>query len=371
MHLCKPFTNNGNPGAFDYNRYCLFQDITYQVFLRKDQYFVLADKNRNWLQQKLFEIRNSTIQTLQHYITGEKEQGVAEALLIGYRNDLDKDLVQAYSNTGVVHIIAISGLHLGMIYGLLFYIFSFFKRYKWVHLLKPFIILFVLWAFTLIAGAVPSILRSAVMFSFIVIGEVINRKTNMYNTLAASAFCMLVYDPFVLWDVGFLLSYAAVISIITFMQPVYRWLYFQNKILDKIWRLSSVTISAQVLTLPIVIFYFHQFPNYFLITNLLVVPLSGLILYGEILLLCVSFIKVLATVIGKILYWLILFMNTFIEHINNMPFSVWNNLQINILQTWLLYGFIIAVCIWLLRKSSKAFIISLAFLDWFCSFSFH
>jgi competence protein ComEC len=357
--------NSGNPGAFDYNRYCLFQDITYQVFLKKDQYVVLAGKNINWLQQKLFEIRSTTIEILRHYIPDEKVQGVAEALLIGYRNDLDKDLVQAYSNTGVVHIIAISGLHLGMIYGLLVYLFSFFKRYKWTHWLRPFIILFVLWTFTLIAGAVPSILRSAVMFSFIVIGEVINRKTNMYNTLAASAFCMLIYNPFVLWDVGFLLSYAAVISIVTFMQPIYRWIYFQNKILDKIWQLSSVTISAQVLTLPVVIFYFHQFPNYFLITNLLVVPLSALILYGEILLLCVSFIGVLANAVGYVLYWLILFMNTFIEHVNSMPFSVWNNIQVNVLQTWLLYGFLIALCIGLMRKLSKPLIISLAFLTGF------
>jgi len=187
----------------------------------------------------------------------------------------------------------------------------------------------------------------------------------MSNTLAASAFCMLLYDPFVLWDVGFLLSYAAVISIVTFMQPIYRCLYFQNKALDKIWKLGSVTISAQVLTLPVVVFYFHQFPNYFLITNLFVVPLSGLILYGEILLICVSFIGALSTAIGKILSWLILFMNTFIEHINNMPFSTWGNLQLDILQTWLLYGLIIAVCIWLLRRSSKALIISLVFLTSF------
>ncbi|HXL58581.1 MAG TPA: ComEC/Rec2 family competence protein, partial [Chitinophagaceae bacterium] len=101
--------NSGNPGTFDYNRYCLFQSITHQVFLKQDQYIVLPNKNINWLQQKLFEIRNATIRTLQKYIRGEKEQGVAEALLIGYRNDLDKELVQAYSNTGVVHIIAISG----------------------------------------------------------------------------------------------------------------------------------------------------------------------------------------------------------------------------------------------------------------------
>jgi len=358
-------TNSGNPGAFDYKRYCLFQDVTHQVFLKQNEFVVLPAKNFHWLQQKLFDIRNATIGTIQKNITGEKEQGVAEALLIGYRNDLDKDLVQAYSNTGVVHIIAISGLHIGMIYALMIFIFSFLKRFKWTNWFKPIIILFVLWAFTLVAGAVPSILRSAVMFSFIIIGQAINRKTNIYNTLAASAFCMLVYDPFMLWDVGFLLSYAAVISIITFMQPVYRWLYFENKILDKIWALTSVTISAQLLTLPIVIFYFHQFPNFFLITNMLVVPLSGIILYGEILLLCVAFITGLASIVGKILYWLIHFMNTFIEHINNFPFSVWNNLQINIFQTWMLYGFMVFICVWLLRRSSALFITSLSFLTAF------
>jgi len=164
-----------------------------------------------------------------------------------------------------------------------------------------------------------------------------------------------------LWDVGFLLSYAAVISIITFMQPVYHWLYFENKLLNKIWQLTSVTISAQILTLPVVVFYFHQFPNFFLITNMLVVPLSGLILYGEILLLCISFISGFASFVGKILYGLIWFMNTFIQHINNFPFSVWNNLQINIFQTWTLYGFIVLLCVWLLRKSLASFIISLVF----------
>ncbi len=355
----QPIANSGNPGAFDYKRYCLFQDVTHQVFLKQNEFVVLPTKKINRLQQKLFDIRNATITIIQKNISGEKEQGVAEALLIGYRNDLDKDLVQAYSNTGVVHIIAISGLHIGMIYFLLNLIFAKLRRVKWIKYFRPLVILAVLWAFTLVAGAVPSILRSAVMFTFIVIGEAINRKRNIYNTLAASAFCMLVYDPFMLWDVGFLLSYAAVISIVTFMQPVYRWLYFENKSLNKIWQLTSVTISAQILTVPIVIFYFHQFPNFFLITNLLVVPLSGLILYGEILLLCVSSVSGIASFVGKILHGFIWFMNRFIEHINNFPFAVWNNLQINIFQTWLLYGFIIFLCIWFLRRTAGSFIISL------------
>ncbi len=361
----QPITNSGNPGGFDYQRYCLFQDITAQVFLKDDDYTILPGANTSWLQQKLFETRDAVIKTLRQNIPGSKEQGVAEALLIGYRDDLDKELVQAYSNTGVVHIIAISGLHLGMIYGLMLGIFAPLRRYRLARWIQPVIILFVLWAFTLVAGAAPSILRSAVMFSFIVIGASIGRKTNMYNTLAASAFCMLIYNPFMLWDVGFLLSYAAVISIVLFMQPVYKWVYCSNKWIDKIWALTSVTISAQVLTIPVVIFYFHQFPNFFLVTNFIAVPLSGIILYGEILLLCVSFIGVVAQYTGIVLGAMIKAMNLFIEYINLLPFAVWNNLQLSVLQTWLLFAVIIAVCIWLIKKATSAFTVSLAFLSLF------
>lgn len=364
-------TNSGNPGAFDYKRYCLFHDITAQVFLKENEYTVLPTKNINWLYKTLFSLRDGTIHSLQQNIPGEKEQGVAEALLIGYREDLDKDLVQAYSNTGVVHIIAISGLHLGMIYAALVWLFSFFKQYKATRILKPITILFVLWTFTMVAGAVPSIMRSAVMFTFIVVGDVMGKRSNMYNTLAASAFCMLVYNPFTLWDVGFLLSYAAVISIITFRKYIYNWLYYQNKLLDMVWGLTSVTLSAQILTIPIVVFYFHQFPNFFLITNFVAVPLSGLILYGEILLLILSFLSPVAKAIGFLLSYMLKGMDAFIENINALPISVWNNLQLSVLQTWMLFGIFISICIWLIFKSSKAFITSLAFIClFFVSLSF-
>ena len=174
----------------------------------------------------------------------------------------------------------------------------------------------------------------------------------MYNTLAASAFCMLIANPFTLWDVGFLLSYAAVVSIVTFMKPVYKLLTFPNKILDKIWSLTSVTISAQVLTIPIVIYYFHQFPNLFLITNLFAVPLSGFILYGEILLLIISPFSTIAAWLGGMLQAMISTMNNFIERVNYLPFAVWSDLQLSVLQTWLLYGIIISLCTWLVQNQS-------------------
>lgn len=361
----QPIKNSSNPGAFDYNRYCLFHGITGQVFLKENNYLILPEKQINTLKYALIKIRNSTISILRKYIPGKEEQGIAEALLIGYKNDLDKETVQAYSNTGVVHIIAISGLHLGMIYGLLLLLFSRTSSIKAMRWIQPVIILLVLWLFTLIAGAVPSILRAAVMFSFIVIAKFINRKTQTLNTLAASAFCMLVLDPFVLWDVGFILSYAAVLSIILFYKSINNWFYFKYKLFEKVWQITAVTLSAQVFTIPIVIFYFHQFPNFFLITNLVVVPFSGLILYGEIFLLVIAPFKILAEWLGDFLAILISWMNEFIFFINGIPYSLWKNLQINVFQTWLLIAIIISFVFWIRFNKRKSFIFLLVFINLF------
>lgn len=352
--------NSGNPGSFDYKQYNAFQDIYHQVFLKSSEYIVAKTTSENTFKKWLFDVRFAVIKKLRQYIQGDREAGVAEALLIGYRNDLDKDLVQAYSNTGVVHIIAISGLHLGMIYAVLIFMFRPFRKYKWIRWLQPIVILSVLWIFTALAGGVPSILRSAVMFSFIVLGETIDRKSSIYNILAASAFVMLCINPYYLWDVGFQLSYAAVISIVTFAKPVYNWFYVKNKTLDFFWKLTSVTIAAQILTIPIIFYAFHQFPNLFLITNCIIVPLSSVILFSELILLSTSFVPVVAKFIGFITSEMLAFMNGFIEHINRAPFAVYDGIQNNLAETILLYVFIIAVCYWLLTKTKQALFVGLS-----------
>ena len=356
----QPISNSGNPGAFNYSRYCAFQDIYFQVFLSAKDYAVLPNTHANKLQQFLFSIRTKVIETMEQYIPGKTEQGVAEALLIGYRDNLDKELVQSYSNTGVVHIIAISGLHLGLIYGLLVWLMLPCKNKRWYRIARPVVVLSVLWLFTLAAGAAPSILRSAVMFTFIVLGESIGRKTNMYNTLAASAFCLLVFNPFFLWDVGFQLSYTAVLSIVAFMKPVYHWFYFQNKLLDMVWKLNSVTISAQLLTLPLILYYFHQFPNIFLVTNFVAVPLSSFIVYAELILLVVAPFSWLAAWVGKFTGLCVWLMNRFIQQMDVLPFALTDGIKLSVAQAILLYVFIFAFVIWLLQKSAKALLVSLA-----------
>ena len=356
--------NSGNPGGFDYKRYSLFQGITHQVYLKENEFETLPTTNKTFVRQLINKSRTKVLSILRNNIKNEKELGLAEALLIGYKDDLDKTLVQSYSNTGVVHVIAISGLHLGLIYWLLTWFLKPLQQKKlnpiairWV---RPILILTGLWLFSLLAGAQPSVLRSAIMFSCIVLGDSFSRKSSIYNSLALSALILLCINPYWLWDVGFQLSYAAVLSIVIFLQPIYHWFYIRNKLLDLIWKLNAVTIAAQILTVPIGIYHFHQFPLNFLLTNFLAVPLSSFILLNEILLCIISFIPSLAAILGQFIAWLIWIMNSYIERIEMLPFSLWDGLQISIFQSVLLLGVAAGLGFWLMEKSKSGLKYALA-----------
>ncbi len=350
--LAEPIKNAGNPGSFDYKNYSLFHGITNQIYLRANDYQLLPEKSQNVFFNFIFQSRAQIVAILKRFIHREKEQGLAEALLIGYKEDLDKNLVQAYSNTGVVHVIAISGLHLGLIYWILLGFTKPLNRknFFWT---RFFIITGSLWLFSLLVGAQPSVLRSAVMFTVIAMGTVLDKRTSIYNTLALSAFVLLCWNPFWLWDVGFQLSYAAVLSIVIFFRPVYNWFYTENKIVEFLWKLIAASIAAQILTLPISIYHFHQFPLLFLFTNLLAVPLSSGILIAEIALCIISFITPLAKVLGSVIQFFIYIMNTAIERFDQLPFSVWDGMSITIMQAALLTLFIAAISYWLMYKERK------------------
>ncbi|WP_121352728.1 ComEC/Rec2 family competence protein [Flavisolibacter nicotianae] len=349
----QPIKNAGNPGSFDYQTYSLFQGITHQVYLAPSDFVVLPATRQDRVQAFIYNSRSWVVSTLQRFIHGEKEQGLAEALLIGYKDDLDKNLVQAYSNTGVVHIIAISGLHLGLIYWLLLLLTKPLKHVRKLRWLRLLLIISSLWLFSILAGGGPSVLRSALMFTLIAGSEMALRKTNIINTLAFSAFALLCINPFWLWDVGFQLSYGAVLSIVLFFQPIYNWLQFHNRMVDFVWKLTAVTIAAQILTLPISIYHFHQMPLLFLLTNFIAVPLSSLILMGEILLCALFFLPALAGFTGLLLKAGIAFMNSYIEGLDRLPFSTWNFLSINLVQAILLLVFFLAFCYWLMEKQRR------------------
>lgn len=352
--------NSGNPGSFDYRAYCAFRNIYHQVYLKQGDYITMKIKNENVLKKFLFKIRANVVTILKKYIESSKEAGLAEAMLIGYKDDLDKNLVQAYSNTGVVHIIAISGLHLALIYWLLNLLTKPLNRFTKGRYVKPLIIISGLWLFSLAAGASPSVLRAALMFTCVVAGNSLSRKTSIYNSLAASAFLLLCINPFWLWDVGFQLSYAAVLSIVIFMKPVYNCWFIKNKLLDHCWKLIAVTTAAQVLTVPLCLYQFHQFPTLFLFTNLLAVPLSSIILFGEIVLLAFAWLPVAANIVGWCLLQSIRFLNNFVELAGQIPIAVWQGMQLNTTQVFLLYGFIAGAAAWLLYLNKRALIAGLS-----------
>ncbi len=330
--------NAGNPGGFDYKKYCLFNGITHQYYLNARSFVLLPELRQKAITRFLINTRSRVVNVLYTYITTSETRSLAAALLIGYKNDLEQNLVQSYTNTGVVHIIAISGLHLGIIYVILIWIFKITGLSYKIKWLPPLIVIVFLWLFSLLAGAQASVIRSAVMFTCIGAGTLFDRKGNILNTLFFSALALLIYNPFWLWDVGFQLSYAAVLSIVLFMQPIYRSLYFSNGIIRAVWQLMAVTLAAQVLTTPISIYHFHQFPLSFWLANIIAVPLSTILLVGLIVLCIISPIVPVAVITGNIITYGITFMNNCIQHIEQLPFALIDGMVITPLQVLLLYA---------------------------------
>ncbi len=332
-----PIKNSASLTGFDYRHYCRMKHIYSQVFLRQSDYRVLGEEKENQVGLALISWRRKLLGILGKYIPGKEENGLLEALMMGYTNDLDRELLQSYSDTGVVHIIAISGLHLTLIYQILQLLLQRIngqKSGKWAKLI---ILLGSLWTFSFLSGASPSVIRSAVMFSILLLARNLSRESIVFNTLASSAFLLLCFDPFWLWDTGFQLSYSAVLSLVIFMRPIHGLIHLRNKWLSFLWSSACVSLAAQVLTTPISIYYFHRFPNYFLFCNLLAVPLSSIILAGGILLCFFSFFPLLARGIGWVLIKLIDLLDGFVQYLSHLPGAVTNQLNINIPQVILEY----------------------------------
>ena len=356
----KPIELIKNTGDFDYVQYEAFRQTFHTVYLKNKDWLLLKEKNINWLDGFVMKTKANILSVIHNNISNdEDEQGIAEALLIGYNNDIDKELKQAYANTGVVYLIAVSGMSLGLLYVWITFVLSKIPFIKRSSLTKLFITLFLLWLFTLLTGESASVLRSAIVFSCIAVGKAVNKKASIYNSIAASAFILLCYDPYLLWAVGFQISYLAVISILIFRKPVYDLIYIKNKWLDKIWQMTSVTLAVQILTFPICIYHFHQFPVLFLITNLIAIPLATIILFAELFLIVFYWVPFLSVAMGKCICWLIGLMNKFILWIDGFSFAVVNNLSPSLFYILVLYAAIISLSIAFMDRNKRALQFSL------------
>jgi competence protein ComEC len=341
-----------NPDEFDYKRYLRFNNIHFQAYLRQNDYQKATLTKTNWLFSWVYNVQYYFKQILAKYIEAKSETAVAQALLYGYDDDIDPDVVQAYANTGTLHVLAVSGMHVGLIFMILTLMLKFMDRTKRTKLLKNIIIILCLWIYSLLCGFSPSILRATVMFTFIILGQLFSRPTNVYNTLAISAFTLMCMDTNMLANVGFQLSYMAVVGIV-FLQPyVSEWYEPKSWLGIQIWEITAISIAAQIITFPLGLLYFHQFPNYFLFSNLIIIPLTTLVIYIGIILVVFSKIPIIALWLGKMMYWGIALTNAIVKFVEQMPFSYISGIHISIIQTIFIFiGLAFFISYFILRRT--------------------
>ncbi|HEY3429993.1 MAG TPA: ComEC/Rec2 family competence protein, partial [Cyclobacteriaceae bacterium] len=330
-----------NPGEFDYKRFLTYRKIYHQHFISVGDALKIGNEPPFSIMAYSIKARVWAEGVLKKYLKGEREQATASALVLGVSDGLDNDLIGAYAATGSLHVLSVSGLHVGIIYWLILLFLRPLQKTttgKWT---LAFISIVVLWGYAFVTGLSPSVLRAVTMFSFVAVASPWTKRTNIYNTLAASAFCLLLYEPYLIMSVGFQLSYLAVIGIV-YLQPLFSRLWEPKQWLwDNIWQITCVSIAAQLATFALGILYFHQFPVYFLFSNLFVIPLSFVVLVGGIGLIAVSWIHTVADLVGFLLEWVIKFLNAVVIEMEALPFSLIDNVYITTLQCWLLIGMIV------------------------------
>ena len=325
-----------NPEEFDYRAYLMRKGITGQRFLRDEDWIDLQTNRANPVYAFSFRFRDRMLASLEHCGVKDKEFGVAAAILLGYDESLADDVRKNYVAAGSMHILCVSGMHVGIIYLLASFLLGFLNRKKWHKVLKHCLLLVLVWFYALIAGLSPSILRSAMMISFVILGEMMRRKGFAINSIAASAFILLCINPYNLFEIGFLLSYVAVIGIVVLHKPIYQLFYVKNKLLDKAWDITAVALAAQVATMPFTLFYFHQFTTYFWLSNLFMTPISFVVVMGGMLLLLVSWIPYVNVFFGYLVWGAIYVMNRFVSWVDALPFSIIKGLYISQLEFALL-----------------------------------
>ena len=347
-----------NPGEFNYKQYLANQNIHYQLFLHAKQYRVISAGSGNPVIAFALQTRQNLVKKLRDNMRDTSAIAVASTLILGYKADLSNDILQAYSKTGTIHILSVSGGHVAIIYILLNWMLKFLNGYRRGRLIKAIVIISLIWAYALLTGFSPAVNRAALMISMVILGKTYSRYINTLNILAFSAFVLLLYDPLMLTDVGFQLSYLAVAGLIVFQPVVYKWLSFKNKAAVYLWNASSVSISAQVITFPLSAFYFHQFPIYFLVSNLLILAPIVVIMYTGLILLILPQVSYISAGLGFILEHTILLMNRMLAIVEHAPYAAINKIWLTTIENLLLYVIIIAAFYWLYNKKKWFFVVS-------------
>ncbi len=347
-----------NPNEFDFREWLKRQGINGQAYGKSGSWKIISHGNGNWFKACALDLRRYYLGKLQEYGLSGSSFGVAAALLLGASDHLDPGILQAYSASGTLHVLSVSGMHVALVYVVLLKLLAPLEKRRWGKWASIFLQLIFIWFYATLTGLCPSVLRSVTMLSVVIAGRAFNRNAHILNSLAASAIILLISDPLLLLDIGFQLSYLAVGGIVM-LQPklASAWepktdTYF-GKIKAHVWTLISVTLVAQIFTFPLGLYYFHQFPTYFLISNLVVIPLSTVVMYAGLVLLIISPIVILAKPISVLFAFLVELLNASVTGIEHLPHAVIHSSNWEKSELLLLYAFLIFILIFLVRNHKR------------------
>lgn len=336
-----------NPKEFDYKKFMAQKGIFFHQFLRSEDFILQDKKSLGFWKSIPLNLRTYSEKILEKYVSEPTNLSVAKAMLLGMKSDLDTEIRESYAAAGAVHILAVSGLHVGILFILLRMSLVQLIRHKW---LLTFCIIACLALYALFTGLSPSVSRATLMFSLFQIGTLLNRDKNGMNIIGVSAILLLSLNPSWVYDVGFQLSYLAMFGILGLYPFLERLWKPNNKLVKILWQLSVVSICAQLLTFPLSIYYFQQFPNFFLLSNPVVTLFSSGILYSGIAFLALAKIPFFGSFLSKILDFFISWLNKFVLFMEELPHAVSTGFSWDVMDLCLWYAFILFILFFLIQK---------------------
>ncbi len=342
-----------NPHQFDYKNYLSKQHIYHQLKVTNRE-LLKIDSTKHTFFGYAALLRDNVNKKLNEYNFKDSERSIINALLLGQRQDISKEIYDSYTQAGVIHILAVSGLHVGIILLLLNFIFKPLDYFKKGNYIKIIIVLVLLWSYAIIAGLSASVIRAVTMFSIVAVAMHLKRPTNIYNTLAISMFLLLLFKPTFIFAVGFQLSYLAVLAIVVIQPLIYNLWHPKYKISDFFWKIFTVTLAAQVGVIPISLYYFHQFPGLFFISNLLIIPCLSLILGFGLLIISLSLLNILPSLLANIYSWIISTLNIFVGWVANQEGFLFKSISFSIGQVLFSYLLITSIIILIKQKTYKS-----------------
>lgn len=346
-----------NPCEFDYKRWMWGRGIILTTFIRPECWKIAGRKKGPVV--IIYNLRRRIIRIYKKSGISGRELALLSALTLGNRTNLSEETRYNFAMAGAIHVLAVSGLHVGIIYMFLNYLLFFTSRFKSGRILRLIIVIVTLWIFAALTGLRPSVTRAAFMFSVIQTGKTFRKPPEIHNTIFFSAFSVLLINPYQVTDIGFQLSYLAVTGIVFFQPRIYRLVFIKNKMIDKLWQLFTVSLAAQLVTAPLTIYYFHYFPVYFWLSNVAVIFLVGITICLAITQVIFYFIYIHLLITGKVLNFTLKLLNGVTWGISHLPGSQIEHINISTAGLLLFYGIIILVTISILNRNKSFLILSI------------